>query len=156
MTSDEAPLPSNFHTIPAGRRSHTMDVHYTQGGSLLGTVSTLHFWHQIIVALKTTIQRNNVINRSSLNETIFSNIGQPENWITPALPWHPGPLNGSHCNISSTEAGVLAAITGHFQTPSGGRIQAPNTIHAREARTRLLFRRLLIRVLAVSPGGIQT
>ncbi|GBM91582.1 hypothetical protein AVEN_209410-1 [Araneus ventricosus] len=38
----------------------------------------------------------------------------------PALPRHPGNLNDSRCNSSSTEAGVLVAITGHGPTPLEG------------------------------------
>ncbi|GBO30894.1 hypothetical protein AVEN_259627-1 [Araneus ventricosus] len=37
------------------------------------------------------------------------------------LPWHSGTLNDSHCNSSTTESGVLVAITGHGPTrPEGG------------------------------------
>ncbi|GBM00748.1 hypothetical protein AVEN_74492-1 [Araneus ventricosus] len=39
---------------------------------------------------------------------------------TPSLPNHPGNLSDSRCNSSSTEAGVLVAITGHGLTPPEG------------------------------------
>ncbi|GBM84280.1 hypothetical protein AVEN_115469-1, partial [Araneus ventricosus] len=32
--------------------------------------------------------------------------------VNPFLPWHPVTLNNSRCNSSSTEVGVLMAITG--------------------------------------------
>ncbi|GBL60645.1 hypothetical protein AVEN_176301-1, partial [Araneus ventricosus] len=86
---------------------------------------------------------------------------RPENWIYPALSWHPGPLNGSPCNSSSAEAEVLVAITGHGPTPPEGGTychwrgleypKPPITIYTRKARTRLLIRRLLICVLAQPP-----
>ncbi|GBN20079.1 hypothetical protein AVEN_234773-1 [Araneus ventricosus] len=45
----------------------------------------------------------------------------PENWITHVLPSYPGPLKGKRCNRSSTEAGILVAITRHGPThPEGG------------------------------------
>ncbi|GBN51689.1 hypothetical protein AVEN_242126-1 [Araneus ventricosus] len=37
------------------------------------------------------------------------------------LPWHSGTLNDSHCNSSTTESGVLDAITGHGSTSPEGR-----------------------------------
>ncbi|GBL83635.1 hypothetical protein AVEN_196454-1 [Araneus ventricosus] len=42
------------------------------------------------------------------------------NRVTPLLPWHSGTLNDSRCNSSSTETGVIAAITGHRPTPPEG------------------------------------
>ncbi|GBM37994.1 hypothetical protein AVEN_171175-1 [Araneus ventricosus] len=39
----------------------------------------------------------------------------------PSLTWHPGNLNDSSCNSSSTDAEILVAITGHGSTrPEGG------------------------------------
>ncbi|GBN70069.1 hypothetical protein AVEN_233062-1 [Araneus ventricosus] len=38
----------------------------------------------------------------------------------PILLNHPGLLNDSRCNSSSTEAGVLMAISGHGPTPPEG------------------------------------
>ncbi|GBM93107.1 hypothetical protein AVEN_32034-1 [Araneus ventricosus] len=75
------------------------------------------------------------------------------------MPLHPGHLNDSHCNCSSTGAGVLVSITGHGPThPVGGtyyqlrRDPSPTiTISTREERTRLLIQRLLIRELVVNP-----
>ncbi|GBM98709.1 hypothetical protein AVEN_117117-1 [Araneus ventricosus] len=45
---------------------------------------------------------------------------EPEELDHPALPKHPGSLNDSRCNSSSTEAGVLMAITRHGSTPPEG------------------------------------
>ncbi|GBM38100.1 hypothetical protein AVEN_22252-1, partial [Araneus ventricosus] len=42
------------------------------------------------------------------------------NRITLVLTRHPGTLNDSRCTESSTEVGVLVAITGQGQTPPLG------------------------------------
>ncbi|GBO09274.1 hypothetical protein AVEN_187065-1, partial [Araneus ventricosus] len=44
----------------------------------------------------------------------------PENWITPDLPEHLGPLNDSNCNSSDTEVGILVIITDHCSTSPVG------------------------------------
>ncbi|GBN35716.1 hypothetical protein AVEN_139675-1 [Araneus ventricosus] len=41
-----------------------------------------------------------------------------------ALPWHLGLLNDSRCNISSTEARFLVAITGHGPTSPVGAVNS--------------------------------
>ncbi|GBN48189.1 hypothetical protein AVEN_268904-1 [Araneus ventricosus] len=67
-----------------------------------------------------------------------------------------GFLNDGRCNSSSTEAGVLVAIT----SPEGGtyyhlwRDRIPSIILSTwDARTCVIIRRLLKRVLVVIPGG---
>ncbi|GBM31424.1 hypothetical protein AVEN_98518-1 [Araneus ventricosus] len=81
---------------------------------------------------------------------------------TRALPKHPGHLNDSSCNSSSTEAGVLIAyhqataqpLPKEVRTITGGRTQSPSiTIPPKEASARLLIRRPLIREVAVPPRG---
>ncbi|GBM09576.1 hypothetical protein AVEN_29428-1 [Araneus ventricosus] len=62
-----------------------------------------------------------------------------------------GSVNDNHCSSSSTEAGVLVAITGHGPTPPVGGTyyhwwRDPSsiiTIPTRETRGRLLIRRPL-------------
>ncbi|GBM23900.1 hypothetical protein AVEN_107568-1 [Araneus ventricosus] len=83
------------------------------------------------------------------------------NRVTLALPWHSGFLNDSHCNRSSTEAGVLIAITdqGPFRRRYVSLVRGNSTstiaIPPGEARTGLLIRWLLLRELAVPPQGIH-
>ncbi|GBL58605.1 hypothetical protein AVEN_66077-1 [Araneus ventricosus] len=76
----------------------------------------------------------------------------------PALTWHPGNLNGSRCNSSSTEVGVLAAITGRSPIPPAGGtychwrrgFNAPINAITYKSEIPLTY---LIHVLVVPPGS---
>ncbi|GBM72455.1 hypothetical protein AVEN_6987-1 [Araneus ventricosus] len=77
-------------------------------------------------------------------------------WIYPALLEHPGYLNESRSNNSSTEAGVLTAyhqatvrrLSKRVRSITGEEIQSPSiTILPEETSVRLLIRRPLIREL---------
>ncbi|GBL97255.1 hypothetical protein AVEN_84956-1 [Araneus ventricosus] len=73
------------------------------------------------------------------------------NRVILALPWHSGFLNDRHCNSSSTEAGVLIVIIDRSRRKVT-RLQL--FLYPREARTRLLILRLLIREFAVPLGSL--
>ncbi|GBN06401.1 hypothetical protein AVEN_236643-1 [Araneus ventricosus] len=76
------------------------------------------------------------------------------NRSTPTLPWHPGLLKNDRYDNSVTEVGIIIAITGQGPTPPEGsmfRYRREATQPTREARTRLLIRRILIHVLVMSP-----
>ncbi|GBM17461.1 hypothetical protein AVEN_193757-1 [Araneus ventricosus] len=65
--------------------------------------------------------RPNMVLPSTVAKTIVTTIHNLNlKWATPVLLWHPGILNDSRCNRSSTEAGVPVAITGHAPTPPVG------------------------------------
>ncbi|GBL91559.1 hypothetical protein AVEN_23622-1 [Araneus ventricosus] len=87
---------------------------------------------------------------------------QPETELPPPCRSVRDQLNNDRCNSSDTEVGFLIAITGQGLTSSEGGTGGSSSewgksnhsiiIPIREARARLLIRRLLIHLLVV-PGG---